>query len=112
LVTQRASCLGSVVPSKIYGLMAAGRPVLFVGLAESTAAHVIQRFRRGWHVPNGDVAGLVQVLNRLAADRALVEQAGERARQAFLEQYDRPLGVARICRLLGATNAEVQGAAA
>ncbi len=112
LVTQRASCLGSVVPSKVYGLMAAGRPILFIGPGESTAAHVIQRFRCGWHVSNGDAAGLVQLLARLAANPAEIEEAGQRARQAFLEHYDRPLGVARICRLLGASEAEVQGAAA
>ena len=36
LVTQKESCLGSVVPSKVYGLMAAGRPILFIGPREST----------------------------------------------------------------------------
>jgi glycosyltransferase involved in cell wall biosynthesis len=112
LVTQRASCLGSVVPSKIYGLMAAARPILFIGPAESTAAQVIQRFRCGWHVPNGHVAALVQLLARLAARPAEIEEAGRRARQAFLEHYDRPLGVARICRLLGAADVQVRGAAA
>ncbi len=112
LVTQRASCLGSVVPSKIYGLMAAARPILFIGPGESTAAQVIKRFRCGWHVPNGDAAGLIQLLARLAAHPAEVEESGRRARQAFLEHYDRPLGVARICRLLGASDAQVRGAAA
>jgi len=112
LVTQRAACLGSVVPSKVYGLMAAARPILFIGPAESTAAHVIRRFHCGWHVSNGDVAGLVQLLAHLAANPAEVQEAGQRARQAFLEHYDRPVGVARICRLLGASEAEMQGAAA
>ena len=112
LVTQRASCLGSVVPSKVYGLMAAGRPILFIGPGESTPAQVIQRFCCGWHVSNGDVAALVQLLTHLVANPAEVEEAGQRARQAFLEHYDRPLGVARICSLLGASEAEVQGAAA
>jgi hypothetical protein len=42
----------------------------------------------------------------------LVEEAGERARQAFLEHYARPQGVARICGVLAAADAGMQGAAA
>ena len=33
LVTQRSNCAGSVVPSKIYGLLAAGRPIPYIGRA-------------------------------------------------------------------------------
>ena len=37
LVTQNPATLGAVVPSKTYGLMAAGRPVLFIGPASGDA---------------------------------------------------------------------------
>lgn len=40
LVTQRQNCCGSVVPSKVYGLMAAGRPILFIGPKDATPAHI------------------------------------------------------------------------
>lgn len=106
LVTQRETCLGSVVPSKIYGLMAAGRPILFIGPKDSTPAGIIRRFGCGWHIQNGDVAGLLALLRQLAVDKASVEQAGQRARHAFLSHYDRPLGVSRICRLIGASSEE------
>ncbi len=101
VITQRKSCLGSVVPSKIYGLMAAGRPVLFVGPAESTVAEIVNRFECGWQIDNGDAAGIVELLKLLANEPFLVEAGGRRARTAFEENYDRPLGVARICSHLG-----------
>jgi colanic acid biosynthesis glycosyl transferase WcaI len=47
LVTQRAETIGTVVPSKIYGLLAAGRPLLYIGPAASTAAMVIRRHNCG-----------------------------------------------------------------
>ena len=100
LVTQRMECCGSVVPSKVYGLLAAERPILFIGPREATPARIIERFRCGWHVECGEVEKLTQLLLHLAEDRAEVQLAGKRARQAFLEHYDLPLGVARIARIL------------
>ena len=41
LVTQKASCSGSVVPSKVYGLMAAGRPILYIGPKKSTPSNIV-----------------------------------------------------------------------
>ena len=42
VVTQQNSCCGAVVPSKVYGLLAAGRPVLFIGPAQSTPARIVR----------------------------------------------------------------------
>jgi colanic acid biosynthesis glycosyl transferase WcaI len=102
LVTQQDRCLGSVVPSKLYGLLAAGRPVLFIGPRESTVALVIRQFRCGWQIDCGDTDGLVQLLRYLARNRQEVVKAGHNARRTFLDHYDRATGVSRICRIIGA----------
>ncbi len=109
LVTQRTNCIGSVVPSKIYGLLAAGRPILYIGPRESTAARLIRRHNCGWQVECGDSVSLVALLRSLASNRTLVSAAGRRARQAFLDYYDLPLGVGRICDLLDARPATANG---
>jgi len=101
LVTQKPETLGCLVPSKVYGIMAAGRPVLFVGPKAGTPARIIERFRCGWQVEPGDVEGLVALLDSLAAHPELAHEAGRRARRAFVEHYDRPMGVARISGILG-----------
>jgi glycosyltransferase involved in cell wall biosynthesis len=103
LVSQRNAALGSVVPSKVYGLLAAGRPVLFIGPKASTVAQIIRRFDCGWHVECGDTPQLVALLKELAADRGRVIAAGDRARTAFLAHYDRSIGVSRICSVIGAS---------
>jgi glycosyltransferase involved in cell wall biosynthesis len=102
LATQNPACLGTVVPSKIFPLMAAGRPVLFIGPRESTAALIIEKFGCGWRIDAGHCEALVALLKKLAADRCEVRAAGKRAREAFLAHFDRPGGVARICAILGA----------
>ena len=101
LITQQEACLGSVVPSKLYGLLAAGRPVLFIGPEQSTVAQTIKRFDCGWHIRCGDDSSLLELLRTLAENRTVVEQAGHRARQAFLQHYDLSHGVSRLCALIG-----------
>ena len=100
LVTQRDACCGSVVPSKVYGLMAAGRPVLFIGPAGATPARIIERFGCGWHIKCGEVAALTTLLLHLADHRDEVRQKGVRGRQALLAHFDLPLGTARIASIL------------
>jgi glycosyltransferase involved in cell wall biosynthesis len=104
LVTQRDACSGSVVPSKIYGIMAAGRPTLFIGPRSATPAKIVETYRCGWHVEVGDSRGLLHLLETLHANPRLIAEAGERARRAFLEYYDLPIGVRRMCALIGATD--------
>ncbi|GAC1355879.1 MAG: glycosyltransferase family 4 protein [Acidobacteriaceae bacterium] len=105
LVTQREACCGSVVPSKVYGLMAAGRPILFIGPKEATPARIVERFQCGWHINCNDSAALTSLLQHLALNPAEMVLAGQRARRALLENYDLPLGVARILHILNADHA-------
>jgi glycosyltransferase involved in cell wall biosynthesis len=101
LVTQKPATLGAVVPSKTYGLMAAGRPVLYIGPAAATPARVVRRFDCGWQFECGDVDGVVGLLERLVKHPEEMREKGERGHRAFVEHYDMPAGVARICRVLG-----------
>jgi glycosyltransferase involved in cell wall biosynthesis len=100
LVTQKNETLGCVVPSKIYGIIAAGRPVLFIGPKGATAARIVDRFRCGWNLEPGDVDGLIALLDLLAENPDLMRAAGNRGRAAFEQHYDMHAGVSRICRIL------------
>ena len=67
LVTLKDSFVGFVMPSKIYACVASGRPILFVGSADSDV-DLIARTGRGdyWHVVCGDVAGFAAALEGIA----------------------------------------------
>jgi len=111
LVTQIPETLGAVVPSKIYGIMAAGRPVLYIGPNGSTPSRILESHRCGWRISPGDVTGMVLLLERLERDRGLVREAGALARRAFEKFYDRPIGVARILSILGVSDTHEVSAA-
>ena len=72
LVTLKDSFVGFVMPSKIYACVASGRPILFVGSADSDV-DLIAKDGGGdyWHVMCGDVAGFAAALEGIADAAAL-----------------------------------------
>jgi colanic acid biosynthesis glycosyl transferase WcaI len=104
LVTQRDVCCGTVVPSKVYGLLAAGRPILFIGPANAMPARIIRKFNCGWYVSVGDIGRATTLLLHLIDHPLEVQVAGARGRQALLEKFDLPLGIARIAEIIGASS--------
>lgn len=83
LITLLPACLGSVVPSKLYSLLAAGRPVLFLGPESALTARYAARLGCGWSFPTGQehVAAIVAKLRELAKHPAALAPVGEHARQ-------------------------------
>ncbi len=73
---------GLVVPSKVYGVMAAGRPCLFLGPEGSEIARLIREHDCGAVVPSADGATVAAVLARWQGERQWLEAAGCRARRA------------------------------
>ena len=102
LVTQREDCCGSVVPSKLYGILASGRPLLYIGPKAATPALIIDRHDCGWHVRPGDVYGLCRILLDLARNPQLIKDAGLRAREALVQHYDLPQSVQRFDEIISA----------
>jgi glycosyltransferase involved in cell wall biosynthesis len=87
LVSLLPEAEGLVVPSKLYGVMAVGRPVVFIGDTRGEVAHAIERARCGAAVPSGDVRGLVAQLQALRADGELRLRLGRNAAEAYQSNY-------------------------
>lgn len=71
---------GLIVPSKVYGIMAVGRPIVHVGDPEGEVGRIVRRQGCGRVVSQGDAARLAQVLAELADNTALRQELGTRAR--------------------------------
>jgi glycosyltransferase involved in cell wall biosynthesis len=91
---------GVMVPSKFYGVMAAARPILYVGERTGEVARTIEEERCGFIVAPGDVDGFARSLRRLASDRALAAEMGERARHHIVERAGAPHAMRRWLELL------------
>jgi colanic acid biosynthesis glycosyl transferase WcaI len=82
LVTIKRGLEGVVVPSKLYSILAAGRPILVLAPEISDAARVVRRTGSGVVVDPDDPAGLAAVIQQLARDRVRLARMGERALRA------------------------------
>lgn len=106
LVTQKAGLEGLVVPSKFYGILAAGRPMLFVGPARSEVAARVSELGIGSRVDPSDGPAIEREIlawsRRSAGDRQAI---GEQARRLFDERFDRRLRTSEFARVL----AEIAG---
>jgi glycosyltransferase involved in cell wall biosynthesis len=91
LISMRPEMTGIVVPGKLYGIMAAARPALFVGPRHCESADTIRRAGCGFTIASGDADGVVSALKKLSGDLNLARQMGEKGRMAFLANHERNL---------------------
>jgi colanic acid biosynthesis glycosyl transferase WcaI len=104
LVTEDPRVVGLLVPSKTYGILASGRPLLFVGAPDSDVAELVRTTDCGRVVSPGDAAGLVREILALRNDAAERERLGSNARRAAENVYDRRHATARWAALVTGTN--------
>jgi len=100
LVTLRPEAEGLVVPSKFYGIAAAGRPSLFVGSADGEIARIINESSCGIVVRTGDIEGLATAIRTLRNDPATCRNYGKNARRVFERRYDKHLALAAWSKVL------------
>lgn len=100
LVTERPEVEGLMVPSKLYGLMAAARPVLFVGPARGDCARIIQMAQCGFVIEPGNKALLLSSIRELKRNRENGEKMGQSGRQWFLKHYSKSVALGNFAALI------------
>ncbi len=106
LISLQPALEGLIVPSKLYGVLAAGRAGIFIGAADGEVARVLREHDCGQTVSLGDGDGLAAIVQSWSTAPARVAAMGKNARAAFLQMYDRPLALARWTRLLDRVTAK------
>jgi colanic acid biosynthesis glycosyl transferase WcaI len=89
VVTTRPGIAHASFPSRIYGLMAAARPVVGALDADSDPAELIRRAQCGLVVKPGNVEEITEALRSLRADETTRRRMGENGRQHLLEHYSK-----------------------
>ena len=105
LICLRPELEGLIVPSKIYGALAAGRPTLNVGDPSGEIGAMLHASRAGFSVTTGDSASLARHIEELQSNQALRAELGKNARQAFEARFDRRFALARWTTLLRSISA-------
>ncbi|MGV3554640.1 MAG: glycosyltransferase family 4 protein [Croceibacterium sp.] len=101
---------GYVFPSKYYGILSAGRPILYIGSPDSELAREIAAADIGRAIPIGASSELVEYLLSLKGRREKLESQGRRARALMDSRYRRELAIERwdmLVQTLGNSREEV-----
>jgi glycosyltransferase involved in cell wall biosynthesis len=85
-VSLRPELEGLIVPSKVYGVAAAGRPVISIAAKDGEIAGMVERHQCGINIEPGDASGLASVLRDLANNADACSAMGNRAR-AMLDSH-------------------------
>jgi glycosyltransferase involved in cell wall biosynthesis len=92
---------GLVHPSKLYGILAAARPMIFIGSVTDETARIVREARCGLAIRSGDGRSLADAIIDLKADLRGRNAMGTNARCAFDAAYDMPIALAKWRSVLG-----------
>lgn len=91
---------GLTVPSKIYGIMAAGKPLIYIGPLNSEVGYIIKNSDCGFIIKEGDTEGFNNAVLKIYKDRDLKEVMGEKGRNYFRYHYDRSIATQKFFEIL------------
>jgi len=99
VVSLKKGLAGYIVPSKIHGILASGRPVLAAVEDECEVAEIVRRENCGTVVEPGNARQMAQVIEALSGRQDLLEEQGRNGRLAAERRYSRRSAVARYANL-------------
>lgn len=97
---------GCILPSKLYGIQAAGRPALFIGATDGELAMFLRDTGTGFAVAPGSASDACASIERLIGDPALAAAMGMRARQYLEANGTRSAALMRWQAVLASTSSQ------
>jgi colanic acid biosynthesis glycosyl transferase WcaI len=91
---------GYVVPSRLYGILAAGRPVIVAADSDSETAQVVEAVGCGLVIPPGRPELLAATIRDLRERRDELDEMGARGREYVVREADREVAIGRYRELL------------
>jgi colanic acid biosynthesis glycosyl transferase WcaI len=89
MVSLRENWTGIVVPSKFFGSLAAGRPILYAGAPDSGIAECVREHGIGWVLDERLLADTAAALRRLAESNESLQEMQERCWKTYHRHFSR-----------------------
>ncbi len=101
VVSLGSDMAGIIHPCKIYGAMAASRPILYLGPRPSHVSDLLDEHHFGWHVAHGDVTGAVTLIRQiLATPRDELDLMGSTGQTVLQRNLSQRVICAQFCDAL------------
>ena len=99
-ITLKPALEGLLLPSKLYGIAAVGRPFIFIGAPDGEHAVLARQWHAGFAVTPDNSAGLVALLTSIDGDRAQLQTMGANA-STMLTSFSSAAALALWSQVLG-----------
>ena len=100
LISLLPGMTGAGVPSRMYNIMAAGKPIIAVTGKDSETAFVVQEENIGWVVPSGNAEDVVCAVLDAQSDPERLNVMGQRAASAAREKFSRETVIGQYLDLI------------
>jgi colanic acid biosynthesis glycosyl transferase WcaI len=100
LVSLRENWTGIVVPSKFFGSMAVGRPVLYSGPMDSEIARIIDEEKVGWVLREDSLDQTFMEICATMSDPQQMQSLRSRCFELYNKNYSHQAGIERFDQLL------------
>jgi glycosyltransferase involved in cell wall biosynthesis len=100
LVPMKKDVTGSVVPSKVYGIMGVGRPYLAIAEPENEPVVLAKKYDIGLYANPGDVKEIESILRWAIDHKDRLEDMGKKAREIVEAEFDKSVVVEKWRTLL------------
>lgn len=87
LIMLKQGMAGISVPSRLYNLLAAGRPLLVVADADTKPARVVAEESLGWVVPPGDAQAMCDAIEAARRSPTVLAEMSARSRELAVTRY-------------------------
>lgn len=87
LVSIKPGMEGTIAPSKLYGIMAVGRPIAAICAEDSYLVQILREAECGVTIRNGDSAALANYIRHLIDSPQSAKTKGDAARRYFLDRH-------------------------
>ena len=88
LISLNPALEGLIVPSKFYGVAAAGRPTLFIGSKNGEIPRILRKAQCGFSIEIGQAEEASRIIRELADHQETFLLLGMRARALFDQRFD------------------------
>lgn len=87
LISLRSEWVGVVVPSKFFGSLAVGRPVLYAGPEDSSIALWIRKFNLGWVLTKDNIREIADELVELSKNKGKLNSLNQNAYHVYQSNF-------------------------
>ncbi len=99
VVSMHEAISGCLCPSKLYGILAAGRPVLAIASPTTDLCRIVREYELGSTCDPGDSHAIARAVANFVAERQTGLDAGTKARELAVQLYDRPVVIQQFQQL-------------